>query len=115
MMTFITFKALELMAKIEKSLKFKPHYKIVEEMKEEAEKIREQALEEGRKEGLVAGKIIGFDKGKKEGVVEGELVGIDKGEKNKAIDIAKNLLSMNMDIEIIMKATGLTIEDIDAI
>jgi len=37
MTTFITFKALELMAKIEKSLKFKPHYKIVEEMKAEAD------------------------------------------------------------------------------
>jgi len=99
MTTFITFEDNGVMAKIEKSLKFKPHYKIVEDMKAEAEEIRQKALEEGRKEGLVAGKIIGFDKGKQE----------------KAIEMAKKLLKRNVDIDIILETTGFTIEEINDI
>jgi len=99
MTTFITFEALELMAKIKKSLKFKPHYKIVEEMKAEAEEIRQKALEEGEQ--------IGFDKGEK--------IGIDKGEKNRTIEIAKTMLKDGTDINFIMKHTELTRIDIEKI
>ena len=38
--------------------------------------------------------------------------GAAKGERNKAIEIAKNLLGMGMSIDNIMKATGLSQEDI---
>ena len=38
--------------------------------------------------------------------------GIAKGKKNKAIEIAKNLLEMKMPFETIMKATGLSMEEI---
>ena len=37
----------------------------------------------------------------------------EKGSKQKEIDIAKNMLSMNLDLEIISKATGLTKEEIE--
>ena len=36
----------------------------------------------------------------------------EKGERNKAIEIAKNLLEMGMPIDNIMKATGLSLEEI---
>ena len=39
--------------------------------------------------------------------------GISKGENKKSIEIAKNLLSMNMSLEDISKATGLTVEEIN--
>ena len=39
--------------------------------------------------------------------------GISKGENKKSIEIAKNLLSMNMSLENISKATGLSIEEIN--
>jgi len=88
MTTYITFKALELMAKIEKSLKFKPNYKVVEEMKAEAEEIRQKALEEG------------------------EQIGFDKGKLEEKIEIVKEMLKENYDIKSIMKLTKLSEEDI---
>ena len=41
--------------------------------------------------------------------------GMSQGENKKSIEIAKNLLSMNMSIEDISKATGLSIEDLQNI
>ena len=41
--------------------------------------------------------------------------GMSQGENKKSIEIAKNLLSMNMPIEDISKATGLSIEDLQNI
>ena len=38
--------------------------------------------------------------------------GFAKGERKKAIEIAKNLLEMGMPIDSIMKATGLSREDV---
>ena len=42
-----------------------------------------------------------------------EDAGYDKGEKNKAIEIAKRLKQMQMSIEDIIKATGLSKEIIE--
>lgn len=36
----------------------------------------------------------------------------EKGKKDKAIEIAKNLLEMDMPIDNIMKATGLSLEEV---
>jgi len=52
---------------------------------------------------------------KVEGIVEGEKVGIEKGEKQAKIEIAKNSLSLGLDIETISKLTGLSIEEIKQI
>jgi predicted transposase/invertase (TIGR01784 family) len=38
--------------------------------------------------------------------------GREEGEKTKSVEIAKNLLSMNLDIDVIVKATGLTKQEI---
>ena len=62
------------------------------------------AREEGREEGLKEGKIEGEKKGREEGLKE--------GEKNKSIEIAKNMLKLNIDINIISQSTGLTINEI---
>ena len=50
---------------------------------------------------------------KEEGYTSGINDGIFKGENKKSIEIAKNLLSMNMSLEDISKATGLLIEEIN--
>jgi predicted transposase/invertase (TIGR01784 family) len=42
-------------------------------------------------------------------------IGIEQGETNKQIEIAKNLLNMNLSVEQIQKATGLTKEEIDTL
>ena len=51
--------------------------------------------------------------GKKEGIAEGRVEGKSEGEKNKAIEIAKNMLKENFDIETIIKVTGLTKEEVE--
>ena len=44
----------------------------------------------------------------------GELAAARKeGEKLKAIEIAKNMLSMSIDVVTIAQATGLSVEDIE--
>ena len=93
MLSFVIFEDMGLMAKIKKSLKFKPHFKIIEDMKAEAEEIRQKAFTEGKKEGLNQGKIIGISK--------------------RSVDIAKKMLSDNEDISKIIKYTELTADDID--
>ena len=45
---------------------------------------------------------------KSKGINEGKI----EGEKSKQIEIAKNLLSENIDIRVISKSTGLTIEEL---
>lgn len=44
-----------------------------------------------------------------------EKIGFDKGEKAKQIEIARNLLNESIDINVINKTTGLSIEEINNI
>ena len=67
------------------------------------------AREEGREEGLKEG----LDKGLKEGKEEGLKEGREEGLKEKSIEIAKNMLKDNVDINIISKYSGLTIDEIN--
>ena len=97
MLSFVIFEDMGLMAKIKKSLKFKPHFKIVEDMKAEAEDIRKKAFEEG------------LNQGQKEGVSQGKIIGMAK----EKFDIAKKMLLKNKPIEEIIEFTGLTADDID--
>jgi predicted transposase/invertase (TIGR01784 family) len=52
-------------------------------------------------------------RGREEGKEEGIGIGREEGERNKAIEVAKNLLSMNLDIDTISKATGLNKHEIE--
>ena len=53
-----------------------------------------------------------LDNAKQEGRAEVRAEGRAEGEKDKAIEIAKNLLEMGMPIDAIMKATGLSSEEV---
>ena len=97
MLSFVIFEDMGLMAKIKKSLKFKPHFKIVEDMKAEAEDIRKKAFEEGELKGI------------KEGVSQGKIIGMAK----EKVSMAKKMLLKNKPIEEIIEFTGLTADDID--
>ena len=46
---------------------------------------------------------------------EGRQEGREEGEKLKALEIAKNMLSLSIDVETIAQATGLSIEEIEAL
>jgi predicted transposase/invertase (TIGR01784 family) len=51
-----------------------------------------------------------LDNKEKEGIKKGIEIGIDRGEQKKSLEIARNLLAMGLEIESIVKATGLTRE-----
>ena len=51
----------------------------------------------------------GLERGMKKGIEQG----IEQGENNKSIEIAKNMLNKNMNINIISEVTGLSKEEIE--
>ena len=53
------------------------------------------------------------DTAKQEGLAEGMELGMEKGMNLKALDIARNMLADGFDINLIMKYSGLTQEQID--
>ena len=56
-----------------------------------------------------------FRRGLKEGIAEGIAQGITQGSHQKAIETAKNMLKDNLDIQTILKYTGLSIEEIKSL
>lgn len=72
-----------------------------------------KGIAKGRKEGRKEGEAIGMQKGRAEGRKEGEAIGIAKGEREASLRNAKNLKTLGVDIETIVKATGLTKAEIE--
>ena len=50
-----------------------------------------------------------------EGKIEGIQEGLEKGEKKKQVEIACNLKKMDLPTETIVRATGLSVEEIEQI
>ena len=72
-----------------------------------------QGLQEGRERGLEEGRKEGIKEGIKEGREEGREEGIKEGIAQDRIEIAKNMLREKMPIDIIVRITGLTKEEIE--
>lgn len=68
---------------------------------------------EGYEEGMEKGMEKGMERGMKKGIEKGIEQGIEQGLQAKAIQIAKNLLALNMPIDTIANATGLAAEEIE--
>lgn len=86
--------------------------KAKEVLEEISQDKRERYLAELREKYILDQKAIedaGYDKGLREGMTQG----IAQGKKEEKKKIAKNLLKINMTIEQIEKATGLTKEEIE--
>ena len=73
------------------------------------------AAYKGEKKGFKKGEEIGIEKGRKEGLKEGEKIGIEKGKKEKAIEIAKQLKAESVPVDIIIKCSGLSEEEINSL
>ena len=56
-----------------------------------------------------------YFKAKNEGLKEGISQGFSQGSHQKAIETAKNMLKDNLDIQTILKYTGLSIEEIKSL
>ena len=51
--------------------------------------------------------------GKQEGLAEGMELGMKKGKNERSLEIAKTMLADGVDINLIMKYSGLTLEQLD--
>lgn len=71
------------------------------------------AKQEGLAEGMEKGMELGIEKGMKKGMEKGLEKGMKKGMNQKALDIARNMLADRVDINLIMKYSGLTQEQIE--
>ena len=77
--------------------------------------INEENYERGMQEGKEQGKEQGIKEGKEQGIKEGMEKGKEQGKKEEKIGIAKNLLSINLPLEQIAVATGLSVDEIKSI
>lgn len=71
-----------------------------------------EKYERGHAEGLEEGIEIGVAKGRAKGHAEGLEEGLAKGEKKRSAEIAKTMLSMNIPLETISKASGLSKDEL---
>ena len=75
----------------------------------------EKGREEGKREGREEGKREGREEGKREGREEGKREGKKEGKAEMASAIARNLIAMRMSKEAVAKATGLSIDEVQAL
>ena len=75
--------------------------------------------DQGYRDGLSQGKADGFSQGKaegrEEGKAEGKAEGISEGKNERNTEIARNMLSKAMEVELISEITGLSIEEINSL
>ena len=88
----------------------------IKKAKEQLDKIsqdkKERRLAELREKAIkdeMAIRDSGYNEGRKEGIEEG----LKKGKKAEKKSIAQNMLEMKIDKEIILKVTGLTMDEIE--
>ena len=74
---------------------------------------KKDAEETARKEGMAKGIAQGLAQGLEQGLERGLEQGLEEGKKKKQIEIAKKLLELDVPIEKITTATGLTKEEIE--
>ena len=65
--------------------------------------------------GVEQGKSLGLAEGKSLGLAEGKSLGLAEGSLQAKLETARNLRTMGLSIENIAQATGLTIQEVEAI
>ena len=74
--------------------------------------IREEIKERGRLEGWQKGQQEGWQKGQQEGWQKGQQEGWQKGRQEGRQEVALNFLSAGLDLETVVKCTGLSVDEI---
>ena len=107
---FISFMAIGVLEKLAKSKKYALQYK------EEAERLRDEGVKIGLKIGRVEGEEVGIKKGEERGLKKGKKIGVKEGQElgavQKAIQMAKVLKKQGVEVKLIAKASGLSLEQI---
>ena len=70
-------------------------------------------VDTAKREGIAEGKEIGMKEGMAKGKQEGLAEGMEKGMNQRSLDIARNMLADGVDLNLIMKYSGLTQEQIE--
>ena len=94
-----------------------------EDMQEKVENAmregRERGIKEGREKGIKEGREKGIKEGREKGIKEGRekgiKEGIKEGMKEGRLEAAQNLKNLGVSADVIAKATGLSIEEVDAL
>jgi len=84
----------------------------IAEAREKARMDHDSFLADARSEGLEEGLEKGRVEGRETGRAEGRAEGRETGRAEEKIEVARNLLQEKTSVELIAKATGLTLEEI---
>jgi DNA repair protein RadC len=118
--SYLSFADEGIMKELQQSLKWVPEFEIVDRIRKEEKKIREEAVREakkvakneGLKEGLEKGKVEGKKEGLQEGIEKGKIEGEQKGVNKEKNTIAKGMKAKGYSIKEIIELTGLTKQEI---
>jgi len=69
-------------------------------------------IEQGREQGLEQGREQGLEQGREQGLEQGREQGLEQGKEQGKEEVARNLLAMNIPMEVIAQAANLPIERI---
>ena len=86
-----------------------------DEVMNEERSMFKKAHDYGREEGIDIGMSQGINIGKSQGISIGMSQGIDIGKKERNVEVAKELLKMNLSLKKISVATGLSKEELEKI
>ena len=78
---------------------------------EEQKQYEEVMYEKGLSQGIIEGKQQGLS----EGIAQGKQQGITQGIEQNKIEVAKEMLELNMDLETISRVTKLAKEEIESL
>ncbi len=78
-------------------------------IKNSVDTAKHEGIAEGMEKGMKERMELGMAKGKQEGLAEG----MEKGMNQRSLDIARNMLADGVDLNLIMKYSGLTQEQIE--
>ena len=79
------------------------------DIKNSVDTTKREGIAEGMEKGMKEGMELGMAKGKQEGLAEG----MEKGMNQRSLDIARNMLADGVDLNLIMKYSCLTQEQIE--
>lgn len=68
---------------------------------------------EGHEEGWEEGREKGLEEGIEKGIEKGLEIGMEKGERKKQLEIARQMMSDGMSVDVILKYTGLSEKDLE--
>ena len=86
--------------------------KRIEELRNRAIRDEKAAFSYGMKQGEAKGEARGEVRGEKRGISIGKKIGETRGRRESLIATAKNMLKNNIDIAIIQKCTGLSLNEV---